>query len=212
MSVPETVLAARTGPGLKGSPACFRQVQNHMCSAPVQEEPVGVPARAHAAQHLAQVRASLCCSVLTCGSAHAWCWISGCLGATLRCPSPSLTAARRGEAAEQQRCHGRTRRGVAVGSGSGRPRRPFPVSWHPPPLPQPSPSCHCRRSFDVDFAFKSPLYRHVASVFFEEVVQVSALQKVVWAAVHCSRCSCCGLCCRHCLRACRQPALLLCTA
>lgn len=24
-------------------------------------------------------------------------------------------------------------------------------------------------SFDVDFAFKSPLYRHVASVFFEEV-------------------------------------------
>ncbi|KAL4443874.1 hypothetical protein ABPG75_011611 [Micractinium tetrahymenae] len=26
-------------------------------------------------------------------------------------------------------------------------------------------------SFEVDFAFKSPLYRHVASVFFEEVVQ-----------------------------------------
>lgn len=37
---------------------------------------------------------------------------------------------------------------------------------------RPGPTPHSTwLSFDVDFAFKSPLYRHVASIFFEEVVQ-----------------------------------------
>ncbi|GAB4822492.1 hypothetical protein N2152v2_009538 [Parachlorella kessleri] len=36
--------------------------------------------------------------------------------------------------------------------------------------PGPSPAT-CWLTFDVDFAFKSPLYRQIASVFFEEVVQ-----------------------------------------
>lgn len=37
---------------------------------------------------------------------------------------------------------------------------------------RPGPSPHTTwLAFDVDFAFKSPLYRHIASVFFEEVVQ-----------------------------------------
>ncbi len=39
-------------------------------------------------------------------------------------------------------------------------------------------------SFDVDFAFKSPLYRHVASVFFEEVRRRAGCRRplVRWAA------------------------------
>jgi ribosome-associated toxin RatA of RatAB toxin-antitoxin module len=34
--------------------------------------------------------------------------------------------------------------------------------------PGPSPAT-CWLTFDVDFAFKSPLYRQIAGVFFEEV-------------------------------------------
>lgn len=47
--------------------------------------------------------------------------------------------------------------------------------------PGPSPST-CWLSFDVDFAFKSPLYRQIASVFFEEVLspETSLLQSPSW--------------------------------
>ena len=41
-------------------------------------------------------------------------------------------------------------------------------SWQFQPGPTPQ---SVWLTFEVDFAFKSPIYRHVASIFFEEVVQ-----------------------------------------
>ena len=38
----------------------------------------------------------------------------------------------------------------------------------------------CWLDFNVDFAFKSPLYRHIALVFFDEVSSASVVIHVSW--------------------------------
>ena len=38
----------------------------------------------------------------------------------------------------------------------------------------------CWLDFNVDFAFKSPLYRHIALVFFDEVGSASVVIRISW--------------------------------